>query len=252
MGVTGAALATFTGRSIGVLYQFYRLLKGTERIRILARHLRLNPGVMVRLLRVSVAGMLQFAIANASWIGLVPHHLPLWIGSGCGLHRRHPHRRLFHPPSLGAQQCRATLVGQNLGAGRPERAAQAVWRTGLYNMLFLGTIGVFFFAFATPIVRIFVDDPAVVPIAAMALRTLSCGNVGYAYAMVMLQVFNGAGDTLTPTIVNFFGFWVLELPLAWVLAVCLHLRSEGAFLSIVVAECAIAVASIVLFAGDAG
>jgi Na+-driven multidrug efflux pump len=114
-------------------------------------------------------------------------------------------------------------------------------------MIFLGTIGVFFFIFATPIIHIFVDDQAVVPIAVMALRTFSCGNVGYAYGMVMLQAFNGAGDTLTPTIVNFFGFWVLELPLAWGLAVGLHLRSEGAFLSIVIAECVIAAAGMVLF-----
>jgi Na+-driven multidrug efflux pump len=114
-------------------------------------------------------------------------------------------------------------------------------------MLFLGTIGVFFTIFAAPIVRLFIDDPAVVPIATMALRTISCGNIGYAYAMVMLQAFNGAGDTLTPTIVNFFGFWMLELPLAWGLAVGLHMQSEGAFLSIVIAECSIAVASIILF-----
>ena len=247
MGVTGAALATFTGRSIGVLYQFYRLLKGSERIRILTRHLRLNLSVMVRLLRVSVPGMLQFAIANASWIGLV--RIISLFGSAAVAGYTVAIRIVvfFILPAWGLSNAAATLVGQNLGARKPERAAQAVWRTGLYNMLFLGTIGIFFFDFATPIVRLFVDDPAVVPIATMALRTLSCGNVGYAYGMVMLQAFNGAGDTLTPTIVNFFGFWVLELPLAWGLATWLHLRSEGAFLSIVVAECAIAGAGIVLF-----
>ena len=218
MGVTGAALATFTGRSIGVLYQFYRLLQGTERIRVLARHLRLNVGVMLRLLRVSLTGMLQFAIANASWIFLVR------IVSSSA-RRPSPAYTVairivvfFILPSWGLSNAAATLVGQNLGAGHPERARQAVWRTGFYNMLFLGAIGIFFFAFATPVVRLFVDDPSVIPIAAVALRTFSCGNIGYAYGMVMLQAFNGAGDTFTPTLVNFFGFWVLELPLAWALA----------------------------------
>jgi Na+-driven multidrug efflux pump len=114
-------------------------------------------------------------------------------------------------------------------------------------MVFLGVIGVFFIVFATPVVRLFVNDPAVVPVAATALRTFSCGNIGYAYGMVMLQAFNGAGDTLTPTIVNFFGFWVLELPMAWLLAVKAGLRSEGVFLSIVIAECSIAAAGMVLF-----
>jgi len=106
-------------------------------------------------------------------------------------------------------------------------------------MLFLGLIGAFFFVFATPAVRVFVTDPAVVSIAALALRTLSCGNVGYAYGMVMLQAFKGAGDTLTPTIVNFFGFWVLELPLAWWLAVPLRMHEEGAFLAIVMRSAAL-------------
>jgi putative MATE family efflux protein len=247
LGVTGAALATFTGRSIGVLYQFYRLMKGTERIHVLVRHLRLNVRVMVRLLRVSLTGMLQFAIANASWIGLVRIVSLFGAASVAGYTVAIRIVVFFILPAWGLSNAAATLVGQNLGAGRPERAAQSVWRTGLYNMIFLGTIGIFFFAFATPIVRLFVIDPAVVPIAAIALRTLSCGNVGYAYAMVMLQAFNGAGDTMTPTIVNFFGFWVLELPLGYWLAVKAGLSAEGAFLAIVIAECAIAAASMVLF-----
>jgi putative MATE family efflux protein len=246
-GVTGAALATFTGRSIGVLYQFYRLLKGTERIHILVRHLRLNVAVMWRLLRVSLTGILQFTIANASWIGLV--RIIALFGSAAVAGYTVAIRIVifFILPSWGLSNAAATLVGQNLGARHPDRAEQAVWRTGFYNMLFLGAIGVFFFVFATPAVHLFVNDPAVVPLAAMALRILSCGNVGYAYAMVMLQAFNGAGDTVTPTIVNFFGFWVLELPLAWWLATRTGLHSQGALLSIVVAECTIAVASIILF-----
>jgi len=248
-GVTGAALATCTGRSIGVLYQFYRLLRGTERIHLLTRHLRINVPVLWRLLRVSLTGMLQFTIANASWIGLV--RIISLFGSAAVAGYTIAIRIVifFILPSWGLSNAAATLVGQNLGARRADRAEQAVWRTGFYNMLFLGAIGVFFFTFATPSVRLFVNDPAVISIAATALRILSCGNIGYAYAMVMLQAFNGAGDTVTPTIVNFFGFWVLELPLAWWLAVHTGLHSQGPLISIVVAECAIAAASIILFRG---
>ena len=247
LGVTGAALATFTGRSIGVLYQFYRLLKGTERIHVLARHLRFNLRVMTRLLRVSLAGILQFGISHVSWIGLV-RIIALFGASAVAAYTVAIRIVIFFIlPSWGLSNAAATLVGQNLGAKRPDRAALAVWRTGFYNMLFLGIIGVFFFVFATPVVRLFVDDPTVVPIAAVALRTLSCGNIGYAYGMVMLQAFNGAGDTLTPTWVNFFGFWVLELPLAWILAVTLRMRAEGGFLAVVIAECAMAAARVVLF-----
>jgi Na+-driven multidrug efflux pump len=191
--------------------------------------------------------MLQFAIANASWIFLVRIVSVFGSASVAGYTVAIRIVVFFILPSWGLSNAAATLVGQNLGARRPDRASQAVWRTGFYNMVFLGVIGIFFIAFATPVVRLFVDDPAVIPIAATALRTFSCGNIGYAYGMVMLQAFNGAGDTLTPTIVNFFGFWVLELPLAWVLAVSLRMRAEGAFLAIVIAECSMAAAGIVLF-----
>src|SRR5437660_5598015 len=247
LGVTGAALATFTGRGIGVLYQFYRLLRGTERIRILTSQIRLNFSVLFRLLRVSFTGILQFVIAHTSWIGLV--RIVSIFGSAALAGYTIAIRILIFilMPSWGLSNAAATLVGQNLGAKQPERTAAAVWRTGLCNMLFLGSLGVFFVLFAQPVIRLFTHDPAVVPLGVSCLRIVSYGNIGYAYAMVMLQAFNGAGDTVTPTIVNFFGFWLLEIPLAYWLAIPLRLQSNGAFYAIVVAEGSIAVASAVLF-----
>src|SRR5213082_2883670 len=247
LGVTGAALATFTGRSIGVLYQFYRLLRGTERIRILRQQLHINLSVLLRLLRVSLTGILQFAIAHTSWIGLV--RIVSVFGSAALAGYTIAIRILIFAilPSWGLSNAAATLVGQNLGAKQPDRAQISVWRTGFYNMLFLGFIGVIFLLFATPIIRLFTNDPVVVPLAAACLRILSYGNIGYAYGMVMLQAFNGAGDTVTPTWVHFFGFWLLEIPLAYFLAIPRHVGANGVYISIVVAEATIAAAGILLF-----
>jgi len=247
LGVTGAALATLIGRSIGVLYQFYRLMHGTERIHILTRQLRLRFDVLFRLLRVSLTGILQFGIAHTSWIGLV-RIISLFGAAALAGYTIGIRIVIFVIlPSWGMSNAAATLVGQNLGAGNPERAEKAVWRTGLYNMIFLGLVGVFFVLFAEPVVRLFTHDPAVVPLGAACLRIVSYGNLGYAYFMVMMQAFNGAGDTITPTIVNFFGFWLFEIPLAYWLAIPLHMRSNGAFFAIAIAEGAMAVASAILF-----
>jgi putative MATE family efflux protein len=247
LGVTGAALATFIGRGIGVLYQFYRLLRGTERVRVLYRQIRLNMRVLLRLVRVSLTGVLQFAIAHTSWIGLV--RIVSVFGSAALAGYTIAIRIVVFVilPSWGLSNAAATLVGQNLGARQPERAETSVWRTGFYNMLFLGLVGVFLVVFATPVVRLFTHDPEVVPLAASCLRIISYGNIGYAYGMVMLQAFNGAGDTVTPTIVNFFGFWLLEIPLAYFLAIRTRLHADGVYWSIVIAEALVAVASIVLF-----
>jgi len=249
LGVTGAALATLIGRSIGVLYQFYRLLRGTERIHVLVAHLRINLGVLLRLLRVSLTGILQFAIADVSWVGLV--RIVSLFGSAALAGYTIAIRIVIFVilPSWGLSNAAATLVGQNLGAKQPERAEQSVWRTGLYNMIFLGSVGLFFIFFAEPVIRLFTSDTAVVPLAVSCLRIISYGNIGYAYGMVMLQAFNGAGDTVTPTIVNFFGFWLLELPLAYALAVPLHFQANGAYFAIVIAEAAIAAAGVLLFRG---
>jgi putative MATE family efflux protein len=247
LGVTGAALATFIGRSIGVLYQFYRLLRGTERIRILRNQIRLNFKVLLRLLRVSLTGILQFAIAHTSWIGLVRIVSIFGAAALAGYTIAIRIVIFMILPSWGLSNAAATLVGQNLGAGHPERAEKAVWRTGLYNVAFLGAVGIFFIFFAEPVVRLFTHDPAVVPLGAACLRIVSYGNLGYAYFMVMMQAFNGAGDTITPTIVNFFGFWLLEIPLAYWLAIPLHMHSNGVFFSIAIAESAMAAASAILF-----
>ena len=247
LGVTGAAVATLTGRSIGLGYQFYRLLRGTERIRILRRQIRINLHVLLRLARVSVTGVLQFAIAHTSWIGLV--RIVSMFGAAALAGYTIAIRIVIFAilPAWGLSNAAATLVGQNLGAGQPERAEQSVWRTGIYNMLFLGSVGVLFIFFAEPLIRLFSHDPAVVPLGAACLRIVSYGNIGYAYGMVMLQAFNGAGDTVTPTYVYLFGFWLLEIPLAYWLAIPAHLRSNGVFVAIVIAETAIAAASAVLF-----
>ncbi|MGA9720240.1 MAG: MATE family efflux transporter [Acidobacteriaceae bacterium] len=247
MGVTGAAAATFTGRSIGVLYQFYRLARGTERLRIGVRQMRLNLQVMGRLLRVSSTGILQFLIAQASWIGLVRIVSVFGAAALAGYTVGIRIIIFILLPSWGLSNAAATLVGQNLGAGQPDRAESSVWRTGLWNMIFLGSVGVVFFIFAASVVSIFTGDPEVSRIAANSLRIFSCGNIAYAFGMVMMQAFNGAGDTITPTIINLVGFWILELPLAWWLAHRTRLAENGVFLSVVIAEMFMVATSIVLF-----
>jgi len=247
MGVTGAALATFTGRGIGVLYQFYRLGKGTERLQILSRHLRLQGTVLWRLVRVSISGILQFLISQASWIGLV-RIVSLFGASAVAGYTIGIRIMIFAIlPSWGLSNAAATLVGQNLGAGHPDRARNAVWRTGLWNMIFLGSVGIVFITFAPWIIGLFTRDPAVVPVAIHCLRIFSCGNVAFAYGMVLLQAFNGAGDTVTPTYINLFGFWILEIPLAWWLATQTRMHTNGVFISVVVAESVIVLISIVIF-----
>ena len=247
LGVAGAAVATLTGRSVGVLYQFYRLSKGGEHIRILARHVRLNLEVMMRLIRVSLTGILQFAIPHVAWIGLV--RIVSTFGAAALASYTIGIRIIifFILPAWGLSGAAATLVGQNLGAHQPERAEESVWKTGIYNMIFLGGEGVLLIIFADPVIRLFTQDPAIVPLGVSCLRILSIGNIGYAYGMVMLQAFNGAGDTTTPTVVNFFGFLLFEIPLAYELAIPADMRSNGVFWAIVIAESAIAAVSILLF-----
>ena len=247
LGVTGAAVSTLTGRSLGVVYQLYRLARGGVHIRILPRQIHLNLEVMVRLLRVSVTGIAQMLVPHIAWISLM--RIVSLFGSTALAAYTIAIRIIvfFILPSWGLSGAAATLVGQNLGARQPERAEQSVWKTGLYNMLVMGGVGAFLVLLPGPVVRLFSHDPAIVTLSVACLRIVSIGNIGYAYEMVMMQAFNGAGDTLTPTIVNSIGFIVFEIPLAYALAVPLDMRSNGVSWAITVSESAIAVAMVLLF-----
>jgi len=248
MGVTGAAVATTIGRGTGVLLQLWILFRGNStRVRFSWRRLQLRPRIMFRLLRVSVGGVMQFLIGTSSWVCLV------WIigrfGSTAVAGYTIAIRIIIFAilPAWGLANAAATLVGQNLGAGQPERAETSVWRAALYNMLFLLGVAVFFIVFAGPVIRIFTDDPEVVAFGISCLRFISYGYGFYAYGMVMVQAFNGAGDTTTPTMINFFCYWLFQIPLAFALARWTALGPTGVFIAITVAESLIAVVGILVF-----
>jgi putative MATE family efflux protein len=247
LGITGAAVATNIGRGIGVLYQLRMLLRGQGRVVVRRSHVRIETRMMLQLLRVSLGGMFQFLVSTASWLGLV--RILAHFGSPALAGYTIALRIIIFAilPSWGMSNAAATLVGQNLGAGKPERAERSVWLTGFYNMLFLGGVTVVFIAFAEPLIRIFTNDPAVQAVGVSCLRLVSYGYVFYAYGMVMVQAFNGAGDTVTPTIINLFCYWLWQIPLAYGLADLIGLGPTGVFLAITISESTIAVVGVLCF-----
>ena len=247
LGVTGAAVATNIGRGIGVLYQLFVLWRGWTRVKISRAQLRLNPEVMLRLLRVSAGGVFQMLVATASWLLLV--RVVAMFGSAALAGYTIALRIIVFAilPSWGMGSAAATLVGQNLGAQKPQRAERAVWITGLSNMIFLGGVTVLFILCAEPLVRLFTDDPAVIPFGVDCLRYISYGYIFYAYGMVMVQAFNGAGDTNTPTLINMFCYWLLQIPLAYALALWAGMGAQGVFLAITISESTIAVVGVLVF-----
>ncbi len=247
LGVTGAAVSTLTGRTFGVSYQLWILMRGHSRIVIRPIDIRVVPRVIVSLVRVSITGVMQFAIAHTSWIALV--RIISSFGSAAVAGYTIGIRIFIFAilPSWGLSGAAATMVGQNLGARKPERAERAVYLTGFYNLLFLGVVAAVFIALPGPIVRLFTSDPTVAPYAVDCLRIIAYGNLAYAYGMVMVQAFNGAGDTVTPTIINVFGFWLCEIPLAWLLAYPAGMAVRGVFISIPVSELLITLAGLAVF-----
>ena len=247
LGVTGAAVATTTGRTIGVLFQLRTLARGKGRLVIRREHLRLQPAVMWRLLRISLNGIFQVMVGTASWLGLVRIMAPFGSTALAGYTIAMRIVVFAILPSWGLSNAAATLVGQNLGARKPDRAERSVWIAVLYNMIFLGTVGVLFVVLADPIIRLFTSDPAIRAVGAVGLRTISAGFLFYAAGMVVTQAFNGAGDTATPTRINLCVFWLFEIPLAWLLARRLGFGPPGVFDAIAVAFSGLAVVSTLVF-----
>jgi putative MATE family efflux protein len=247
MGVTGAAVATNIGRGTAVLYQFWNLFGSDSRVKIERSQMRVDLRVMHRLVRISLGGMFQYLVATASWLGLV--RIVAVFGSAALAGYTVAIRIIVFAllPSWGMSNAAATLVGQNLGAGKPERAERSVWVTGFTNMVFLGLVTVVFVIFAEQIVGIFTTEPEVVPYAVDCLRYISYGYAFYAYGMVMVQAFNGAGDTYTPTVINLFCYWLFQIPLAYALAIPAGFGAQGVFLAITVAESILAVVGILAF-----
>ena len=247
LGVTGAAVATTIGRGTGVLYAFSRLVRSGGRFDIRRSDIKPDFAIMARLIRLSATATFQVFIGMASWIGLIrtisSFGSDALAGYTIGI------RVIIFAllPSWGMSNAAATMVGQSLGAGKPDRAERAVWRAGFYNMIFLGTVGLVFVLFARKIIGLFTEDPNIVPYGVDCLRIVAYGFLFYAWGMVITQSFNGAGDTWTPTIINLFVFWLWELPLAYVLAITFELGPRGVFLAIMISFSTLAVVSALMF-----
>jgi putative MATE family efflux protein len=253
LGVTGAAIATTIGRSTGALYALSRLVRhqrsgeGAKRIHLHRHHLRLELPTMWRLARLSSSGMLQVFIGTSSWVGLV--RILSTFGSAALAGYTIGMRVIVFAllPAWGLSNAAATMVGQALGAKKPERAERAVWTSARYNVYFLGSVGLVFLIFARTIVAIFTTDAEVARYAIDCLRIVSCGFLFYAYGMVLTSSFNGAGDTRTPTVLNMLVFWAWEIPLAYVLAKHTTLGPRGIFLAVAIAFSTLAVVSALVF-----
>ena len=236
MGVTGAAIATNIGRGTAVIVQFYLLFFGKKRIHLSRKHLSVNFRIMIKLLKLSFGSIGQNLIGTTSWIALV-RILSIFgseVVAGYTIAMRIIGFTLL--PSWGISNAASTLVGQNLGAKKPDRAERSVWVTGWINMILLSVIGLLLFIFSETFIRIFIDNENVIKSGVPGLRIVSIGFVAYGLGMVLVNSFNGAGDTSTPLKINIFAFWFVEIPLAWLLAIKVGLNEEGVFIAIVVAE----------------
>ncbi len=246
-GLTGAAIATTIGRGIGVCYQLYYLGKGKGIIRLNRNHFKPIWNTLQSILKMATTGTLQFLIGSASWIFMA--RLVSDYGSDAIAGYTIAIRLIIFclMPAWGLSNAAATLVGQNLGANQPERAAKSVWKTAKYNGIFMGAISLVFIIAAPFFVALINDQPAVVETGSRALRIISFGYIFYGVGMVMINAFNGAGDSRTPTIINFFWFWIFQIPLAYFLSKYLAIGTTGVFLAIVITETGISVTSMILF-----
>jgi putative MATE family efflux protein len=247
MGVTGAAVATSIGRGTGVLFALTRLARGSGHLAVRREHVRIDPPLMARMVRMSGSGTFQVLVGSLSWIGLV--RITASFGSiamaGYTIAIRIVLFALL--PAWGLGNAAATMVGQSLGAKNPERAERSVWTAARLNVAFLGGMGVLFIAFAPAIISAFTKDAGVAAVAVFGLRTVAAGFPLFAFGMVLTQAFNGSGDTWTPTKINLGVFWAFEIPFAWFLATRGGFGYEGVFVAVLAAYTVLAAVSSVLF-----
>ncbi|WP_321286723.1 MATE family efflux transporter [uncultured Sunxiuqinia sp.] len=247
MGIKGAAVATTIGRGLAVCYQFYLLFKGNGRIHLDINNLSIRFNIIVKLLKLSIGGIFQYLIATSSWIILV--RLVAELGADVLAGYTIAIRIIIFAllPSWGLSNAAATLVGQNLGAKRPNRAEKSVWITGIANIIMMSVIGIFILLMPGKLIQLFIEAPAVVESGITTLQWLGAGLLFYAFGMVVVQGFNGSGDTLTPTKINLVCFWAIEIPLAYLLAMNLEMGITGICMSIIISESLLTVIGVIVF-----
>ncbi len=247
MGVTGAAVATTIGRGTGVLYQLWYLFDGRGRLEFQLRHLRVIPSLISRVLLISVGGVGQFLVATSSWI-VIMRIVALYGSSAIAAYTIALRMLEFvWLPAWGLGNAAATLVGQNLGAEQAPRAERSAWLAARYNTIFMSVAGVFIVALAPWITELFTNEPEVLAYGTTCLRILGLGFPMYAIGMIITQALNGAGDTVTPTVINLICFWMLQIPLSYWLATTVELGPNGVFLAMVISESLLTVLSVIIF-----
>ncbi|MBT8098677.1 MAG: MATE family efflux transporter [Gammaproteobacteria bacterium] len=247
LGVTGAAVATTIGRGSGVLYQLWHLFDAGGRLRVSLRHFRLEPALITRMLKISIGGIGQFLIATSSWI-IVMRIVSLYGSSAIAAYTIALRMLEFiWLPAWGLGNAAATLVGQNLGAGKPRRAERSAWLAARYNTVFMTVAGIVVLVFANQVASLFSNEPVVIQIGTRCLQILGIGFPMYAVGMIITQGLNGAGDTVTPSVINVICFWLLQIPLAYWLATGAGLGPNGVFVAIVVSESLLTGLSVLVF-----
>ena len=247
LGVTGAGIATCTGRTLGVMMQFYIFSRKNRKISLGRQALRIDLKIIKRLLKLSMGGIGQFLIATTSWVGL--YRIMTEFGDNVVAGYTIAIRIIIFSllPAWGLSNAASTLVGQNLGAKRSDRAEKSVWTISVVNMAFLFVTGIVFYFASDRIVSLITPVEQIREVGVLCLRILSLGYVFYALGMVTLQAFNGAGDTYTPTLLNFISFWIIEIPLAYIVSVQFGLHEKGVFLAIVIAESCLGILGLLSF-----
>jgi len=246
-GVMGAAIATNIGRGSAVVFQLYILFRGGSRIRLYTSNLVLRLKIMMNLIRVSIGGIAQFLIGTSSWVFLMRLMAEFGSEALAGYTIAIRVMMFTFMPAWGMSNAAATLVGQNLGAEKPDRAEKSVWITGKYNAIFMGSISMIYLVFARGIIGLFTNVPSVIENGALCLQIVAAGYVFYAYGMVVTQAFNGAGDTRTPTKFNFIAFWLIQLPFAFLVSLYFDWGVLGVFIAITLAEVLLSVMAVIWF-----